>query len=114
MSTVRHQSILHNIFQPCAKSFLVSSCSHQKSATAQWFGLLLCSCLLFPFSSTWAAEPAPVNQEELLTTVREYANAVGKGDRVAAGQTGFHLPVSDGPTTIVYQREFSRLVESRL
>jgi hypothetical protein len=51
--------------------------------------MLLSSWLLLLFAPAWAADPAPVNQEELLTTIREYADAVGKGDRVAAGQRDF-------------------------
>ncbi len=88
MSTVCHQSIMNDSFRPGADSFLVSPVRPKRS-TPGWFGMLFCSWLLLPFASTWAADPAPLNQEDLLTTIREYANAVGKGDRVAAGQRDF-------------------------
>jgi hypothetical protein len=51
--------------------------------------IILCAFFLFPTTIAWSGETDSVKQEELLTTIREYAHAVGKGDRVAAGQRDF-------------------------
>jgi hypothetical protein len=51
--------------------------------------IILCAFFLLPTTMAWSGETGSVNQEELLTTIREYAHAVGKGDRVAAGQRDF-------------------------
>lgn len=88
MSIVRRQPIMKHTIQSLANPFYVPSLGKRKS-TSKWAAMTLSSWLLFLVAPGWAADPAPVNQEALLTTVREYANAVGKGDRVAAGQRDF-------------------------
>ena len=88
MSIVRRQTILKNTLRPWADHLFVSPVRKCQS-TPRWIGMLLCSGLLLASTHAWAADPAPVSQEELLTTIREYADAVGKGDRVAAGQRDF-------------------------
>ncbi len=50
---------------------------------------LFCMTLLLPTTPVWAEKSHLANQEELLTTIKDYAQAVGKGDRVAAGQRDF-------------------------
>ncbi|MDH3503379.1 MAG: hypothetical protein OEZ41_11720 [Nitrospirota bacterium] len=87
MSIVRRQSILTDTLQAEADHALGSPVSQMRS-TPRWVGILCCSWLL-AFTPVWAAEPLAVNEEALLTTIREYADAVGKGDRVAAGQLDF-------------------------
>ena len=87
MSIVRRQSILTDTLQAEADHALGSPVSQMRS-TPRWVGILCCSWLL-AFTPVWAAEPLAVNEEALLTTIREYADAVGKGDRVAAGQRDF-------------------------
>ena len=81
-------SIVNDILQPAGEFSSVCPIRHKRSAV-RWSGILFCSLLLFGFSHAWAADSASINQEELLTTIREYANALGKGDRVAAGQRDF-------------------------
>jgi hypothetical protein len=88
MSIVRRQAIMKDTLRPGADYFFVSPV-RQRSSMPRWVGMLFCSWLLLGFAHAWAADTAPVNQEELLTTIREYADAVGKGDRVAAGQSDF-------------------------
>lgn len=86
---LRHPAILKDIPRTGSAFFFISPAYHNRRSTPRWVGLLLCSWLLMAFTPVWAADPAPVPQEDLLTTIREYANAVGKGDRVAAGQRDF-------------------------
>jgi len=88
MSIVRRQSIMKNTLRPEAEDCFVSPVQ-QRSSTPRWLGMAFCSWLLLPFTPAWAADPAPVSQEDLLGTIREYAEAVGNGDRVAAGQRDF-------------------------
>ncbi len=88
MSIVRRQPILKDTLRPWADHLFVSPVRKRRS-TLRWVAMLLCSWLLLAFAHAWAADPAPVSQEELLTTIREYADAVGKGDRVVAGQRDF-------------------------
>ena len=88
MSIVRRQPILKDTPRPWTDHPFISPVRTRRS-TSRWVGMLLCSWLLLAFAHAWAADPPPVSQEELLTTVREYADAVGKGDRVAAGQRDF-------------------------
>jgi hypothetical protein len=88
MSIVHRQPILKDTLRPWA-DYLFLSPVRKRRSTPRWVAMLLCSWLLLAFAHAWAADPAPVSQEELLTTIREYADAVGKGDRVAAGQRDF-------------------------
>ena len=55
----------------------------------KWLAFLLCSFLLWVPSNVWGEDTPLVSQSELLKTVREYAESVGKGDRVTAGQHDF-------------------------
>ena len=87
MSTVRHQLIKKNTPQCRAESVPVSH-HPSKISRLQWLPIL-CAFFLLPTTNTWASESHTVNQEELLATITEYAQAVGKGDRVAAGQRDF-------------------------
>ncbi|MEO7861329.1 MAG: hypothetical protein ABIU05_12960, partial [Nitrospirales bacterium] len=87
MSIVRRQPIMTDTLQPEADHRLGTPVRRMWSSL-KWAGLLCCSWLL-AFTHVWAAEPGPVNEEALLTTVREFANALGNGDRVAAGQRDF-------------------------
>jgi len=84
MSTVCRQLHVQNTLQDRANGVSVFH-KLRKITRLQWLSILCALCLL-PTASTWASDPHPVNQDELLTTIREYAHAVGKGDRVAAGQ----------------------------
>ena len=88
MSIVCRQPILKDTPRPWTDHPFISPVSTRRS-TSRWVGMLLCSWMLLAFAHAWAADPPSVSQEELLTTVREYADAVGKGDRVAAGQRDF-------------------------
>jgi hypothetical protein len=88
MSIVRRQPILKDTPRPGADHPFISPVRTRRS-TSRWVGMLLCSWLLFASANAWAADPASVSQEVLLTTIREYADAMGKGDRVAAGQRDF-------------------------
>ena len=87
MSIVRRQPIMTNTLQPEADHRLGSPV-HRMWPTLKLVGLL-CGSVLLASAPVWAADPASVNEEALLSTVREYANAVGKGDQVAAGQRDF-------------------------
>jgi hypothetical protein len=87
MSIVRHQPIMTDSLQPEADHRLASPVRRMWPRVT-WIIFLCCSWLL-AYTPLWAAEPASVNEEALLSTVREYAHAVGKGDQVAAGQRDF-------------------------
>lgn len=87
MSIVRRQPIKTNTLKPEADHRLGSPV-HRMWPTLKRVGLL-CGSVLLASTHVWAAEPASVNEEALLSTVREYAHAVGKGDQVAAGQRDF-------------------------
>ncbi|MEJ2231884.1 MAG: hypothetical protein P8X46_11975, partial [Nitrospirales bacterium] len=88
MSIVRRQANMKDFLRSEADDGFVSPFSQNK-LTLRWLAMLLGSFLLLSFPHAWAADTVPVNQEQLLTTIREYADAVGKGDRVAAGQRDF-------------------------
>jgi hypothetical protein len=65
---------------------------YRQSHMLQSLGRLACLCLtLLPGLQgiSWAAQPMESNQDSLLTLVREFADAVAKGDRVTAGQRDF-------------------------
>ncbi len=84
MSTGRYQLSTKHILQ-CGNDprlFL--------SGQAKW-GSLWCALFLFPILtiSLWASPSHALNQEALLTTITEFAHAVGKNDRVTAGQRDF-------------------------
>ena len=87
MSTVCHQLIVKITPQRGADSVPVLHRPREISTT-KWF-IILCAFLLMPTTIAWSGEAASGNQEKLLTTITEFADAVGKGDRVAAGQRDF-------------------------
>ncbi|MGP0594022.1 hypothetical protein ACTRXD_15980 [Nitrospira sp. T9] len=87
MSIVRRQSFKTNTLKP-EVDHRPGSTVHRMWPTLKRVGLL-CGSVLLASSHVWAAEPASVNEEALLSTVRDYAHAVGKGDQVAAGQRDF-------------------------
>jgi len=88
MSIVRRQANMKDILRSGGDDGFVSPFRRNRP-TLRWLAMLLGSFLLLSFPHAWAADTVPVNQEQLLTTIREYADAVGKGDRVAAGQRDF-------------------------
>ena len=88
MSIVCHQRIVQIAPQPEENPLSVPYTS-QGSPAAPWLVALLFPFLLFASPNTWAASAQPVSQEDLLATIRDYAEGVGKGDRVAAGQRDF-------------------------
>jgi hypothetical protein len=82
--------------QPRAKHMVRPSMENHSGIGFSWrrcktLGLSMCIgfSLLGAFSQVGATDTAPVNEKEILTTIREYAEAVGKGDKVAAGQRDF-------------------------
>ena len=87
MSTVRHH--LNEKNTPSCGADPVSVPQHPRSLHRFQWGPLLCACLLLPLTLTWANESHAANQKELLATITDYAQAVGKNDRVAAGQRDF-------------------------
>lgn len=87
MSTVRHQLIVKDTPGHGA-DFIPLFHRPRGIAMAKWL-VILCFFFLFPTNIAWSGQTGSVNQEELLTTIREYALAVGKGDRVASGQRDF-------------------------
>ena len=87
MSIVRHQPIKQNTPPGAAKHIVLSP--HTIKVSRIPGALFLCAVFIFLSSPTWANQPPHVNQEALLATITEYAHAVGKNDRVAAGQRDF-------------------------
>ena len=87
MSIVRRQPNKTNTLKPEA-DYRLGSPVHRMWPTLKLVGLL-CGSVLLASAPVWAADPASINEEALLSTVREYATAVGKGDQVAAGQRDF-------------------------
>lgn len=87
MSTVRHQPIVKDTPRHGA-GFIPIPDRSREIAIPKWL-IILIAFFLLPTTIAWSGETGSVNQEELLTTIREYAYAVGKGDRVAAGQRDF-------------------------
>ena len=87
MSTVRQQLIVNDIPHNDSRVSLVSHPS-RVATKAKWL-IILCTFFLLPTTVAWSGDSAPVNQDKLLTTIHEYAHAVGKDDRVAAGQRDF-------------------------
>ena len=87
MSTVRQQLIVNDIPQNDSS---VSHMRHTARETTQtkWL-IILCTFFLFPTTFAWSGGDVPANQDKLMTTIHEYAHAVGKDDRVAAGQRDF-------------------------
>ncbi len=88
MSIVCHQRIVQVVPQPEENPLSVLY-TPQGSPAAHWLVALLFPFLLFASPSTWVASAQPVSQEDLLATIRDYAEGVEKGDRVAAGQRDF-------------------------
>ena len=84
MSTVRCHLTVKDTSGYGASYFLVLNRLFE-TRMLQWV-TILCAFFLLPTITTWAGGPKPVNQDELLITIREYAHAVSKSDRVAAGQ----------------------------
>ncbi len=87
MSTVRQQLIVNDIPQNDSSVSRVSH-SSRETTQAKWL-IILCSFFLLPTTFAWSGDNAPANQDTLMTTIHEYAHAVGKDDRVAAGQRDF-------------------------
>jgi hypothetical protein len=87
MSTVRRQLIVKDTSGHGA-DFIPVLNRPSEIDLPKWL-IILCAFFLLPTTIAWSGETGSVNQEELLTTIREYADAVGKGDRVAAGQRDF-------------------------
>ena len=86
MSTVQHH-LIENTSPPWVDH--ISIRLHPRTNYGLQWMVLLFSVLLFSPTFSWANEPATVNQEKLLATITEYAQAVAKNDRVAAGQRDF-------------------------
>ena len=85
MSIVCHPSTMKD-FSPRLKQH--SSLTRKKT----WFvWLILCVLSMFVLSipPVWAADESLPPQEDLLKTIQDYAKAVGKGDKVGAGQLDF-------------------------
>ncbi len=87
MSTVRHQPIAKDTPNNEAGISPVLN-TPREAARPKWF-IILCAFFLLPTGITWSGETDSVNQEAMLSTITEYAHAVSKGDRVAAGQRDF-------------------------
>ena len=87
MSTVCQQMIVKDIPHSVLKISPVRQLSRE-TISAKWL-IVLCSFFLLPTTLAWSGNAASVNQETLMTTIEEYAQAVGKEDRVAAGQRDF-------------------------
>ena len=88
MSTVR-QNLIDNDIPQCKTRF-VSLFSDLQRMSILVLGCLVSAAFVFSSASlTWASESHTPNQEALLTTITEFAHAVGKNDRVAAGQRDF-------------------------
>ncbi len=64
------------------------SCFERKH-TVLWLALCLLSLSVLIVPSGWASENDLPSQEDLLSTIQDYATAVGKGDKVGAGQRDF-------------------------
>lgn len=87
MSTVRCHFIVKDTPQHGAAD---ASVLNRPRAMAKLIWVtILCALWLMPTTITWASKLHPINQETLLTTINEFAQAVGKADRVAAGQRDF-------------------------
>ena len=87
MSIVRHQLFVRDT--PGHGADFVPVLRRPSGMPIPKWLIILCAFFLLPTTMAWSGETGSVNQEELLTTIREYAHAVGKGDRVAAGQRDF-------------------------
>lgn len=87
MSTVRCEFIEKDTPQHGATDALVLN---RPRAIAKFlWAAILCVAFFLPTTTLLAGETHPINQEQLLTTINEFAQAVGKADRVAAGQRDF-------------------------
>ena len=87
MSTVRCEFIEKDIPQHDLADALVLN---RPRAIAKFlWAAILCVAFFLPTTTLLAGETHPINQEQLLTTINEFAKAVGKADRVAAGQRDF-------------------------
>ncbi len=64
-------------------------CSRRPTYTGVRGIFILLAVLLTGTPLTWGMDATGPAEDALLTTIREYAEAVGKGDRVAAGQRDF-------------------------
>ncbi len=87
MSTVCHQLIVKITPRHGAHDVPHTDRLHEFT-TSTWI-IILCAFCLLPMATTWASGPQAISDKELLTTITEYAHAVGKNDRVAAGQRDF-------------------------
>jgi len=87
MSTVRQQLIVKNTPQHGAHDVPHTNRLHEFTIS-KWI-IMLCAFCLLPMATTWASGSQAMSDKELLTTITEYAHAVGKNDRVGAGQRDF-------------------------
>jgi len=89
MSTVCHQPIKENT--PLYVSDHMSLSGHPRVTGRLQIVHLIWAFLflLLPITPSWAAGSPENNHKEFLTTITEFAHAVGKNDRVAAGQRDF-------------------------
>jgi hypothetical protein len=89
MSTVRRQLIVKNT--PVHGADYVPILNRPIKITMPRWLIILCAFFLMPTTIVWSGEVDSVNQEELLTTIREYA----------------HAPVENGETAVICGRKFS-------
>jgi hypothetical protein len=87
MSTVCHQVIVKHA--PQHRAHDVPHINSVYTRTIFKWASMLCAFCLLPIAATLASGSQAMNDKELLTTITEYAQAVGKNDRVAAGQRDF-------------------------
>ncbi|MDR4494206.1 MAG: hypothetical protein R3B74_07250 [Nitrospirales bacterium] len=92
MHTVRSFSNIHISIRPQ----MTHACSHARtwicrhSLTPMLLGFVAMTALFGSPLTSWAADDATAGDPKaMLTTIREYAQAVGKADQVAAGQRDF-------------------------
>ncbi|MDH5428243.1 MAG: hypothetical protein OEZ57_08605 [Nitrospirota bacterium] len=86
MRTACHQINVNNT--PVHGAASVSVLHPSKISLAKWV-LVFCAFFLMPTTIAWSDDATSTNQAAWLSTITEYANAVSKGDRVAAGQRDF-------------------------
>ncbi len=87
MSTVRQHMIVKDIPHSISR-FSPLHESSRETTSAKWL-FILCSFFLLPTTFAWSGNASSVDQATLMTTIKEFAHAVGKDDRVAAGQRDF-------------------------
>ncbi len=87
MSTACHPIIEKTT--PAYEADRISASSASRSIGGFHTLLLFGTVILFGTMTPWDNESHAANQDEFLTPITEYAQAVGKNDRVAAGQRDF-------------------------